>query len=140
MIRFSYHNDFLELGLDSQEEADLPSRGDAYLTIRVSSAGFAGHNDLWVSGECLRKFCADLVALERNRRGAASIESVLPEELKVTVRSINSRGHMAVEGHTGYEVQREDFRYPHAVHFGFEFDPSQLVAAVSVEWIERNSH
>jgi stage V sporulation protein SpoVS len=139
MLRFNCKDDFLEIDLASEEAADVPSRGDAYLTIRVSSAGFAGHNDLWVSADSLRAFCAGLIAHECSRRGEASIEAYSPGELKLKVRSVNSRGHMAVEGITGYEVQRENVLYWHAVHFGFEFDPSQLKTATSVEWIRANS-
>jgi hypothetical protein len=139
MLRFDDHEDFVEIDLATQETDDLPSRGDAYLTIRVSSAGVVGHNDLWVLAPALRSFCQALMTLESNRRGAAVLESVSPDELRLLVRSVDSRGHMAVEGSTGYHVQRENTRPWHAVHFGFEFDPSQLVKAVSVEWVKRNA-
>jgi hypothetical protein len=139
VIRFECHNDFLEVDLASQEDAELPSRGDAYLTIRVSSAGFAGHNDLWVSGVSLRAFCSALTALERSRRGEATIESIEPSEFKLTVCSVNSRGHMAMTGETGYHVQGENRQYWHAVDFGFEFDSSRLGAAISVKWVRNNS-
>jgi hypothetical protein len=139
MVRFENQQDFVEIALASQETAELPSRGDAYLTIRISSADFTGHNDLWVVAPALRSFCQSLVALERNRRGEALLESVSPDELHVVVRSVDSRGHMAVEGSTGYSVQRENTSSWHSVQFGFEFDPSQLVKAVAVDWVKRNA-
>ena len=139
MLRFDNQQDYLEIDLASQETDDLPSRGDAYLTVRVSAAGFAGHNDLWVLAPVLRSFCRALVALERERRGEALLESVSRDELRLVVRSVDSRGHMSVEGSTGYHVQRENTLAWHAVHFGFEFDPSQLVSAVSSEWVQRNA-
>lgn len=139
MLRFENQQDFLELGLADQEAADLPSKGDAYLTVRVSADGFSGHNDLWVLAPALRSFCHDLVALERDRRGQAVLESVLPEELRIVVRSVDSCGHMLVEGSTGYPVQREHSRPWHSVAFGFEFDPSQLARAVGVAWVRANA-
>jgi hypothetical protein len=139
MLRFENQEDFVEIGLANQETADLPSRGDAYLTVRVSSAGFSGHNDLWVLGHSLRAFCTALIALEHERRGEAAIEAISPGELTLKIRSVDSRGHMSIEGSTGYDVHRENSRPWHAIHFGFEFDPSQLTKAVSVEWVRKNA-
>ena len=138
-MRFENQQDFLELDLTEQETADLPSKGDAYVTVRVSSGGFSGHNDLWVLAPALRSFCQGLVSLERDRRGKAVLESVLPEELRIVVRSVDSCGHMLIEGSTGYQAQREHSRPWHSVAFGFEFDPSQLVRAVRVAWVRTNA-
>ena len=135
MIRFEDHDDFIEINLVSQETADLPSKGDGYLDVRVASAGFAGHSHLWVDKVHLRSFCTDLIALEENRRGQAAIESMSPGKLTLRIRSVNSRGHMCVEGSVGRPVRL----MWHACHFGFEFDPSQLVKAVSTEWVRRNA-
>ena len=139
MLRFENHQDFVEIDLANQETADLPSQGDAYLTIRVSAAGFTGHNDLWVSASAFRCFCHALIALERDRSGEAALESISPDELRLVVRPIDSRGHMLIEGSTGYEVQRENSRPWHSVDFGFEFDPTQLLRATSVDWVKRNA-
>lgn len=139
MLRFESHQDFLEIDLAEQESADLPSKGDAYMTVRVSADGFSGHNDLWVLAPALRSFCQSLVALERDRRGEAVLESVLAEELRIVVRSVDSLGHMLVEGSTGYQVQREHSRSWHSVAFGIEFEPSQLVRALSVDWVKANA-
>jgi hypothetical protein len=140
MIRFENQDDFVEIDLAMQEMADLPSRGDAYVTIRVSVAGFAGHNDLWVLASALRSFCQSLLVLERDRQGEAVLESISPNELHLVVRSVDSCGHLAVEGSTGYEVQRDHSRPWHSVAFGFEFDPSQLVRAVNVAWVRLNAN
>ena len=76
MLGFENQEDFVEIELARQETDDLPSRGDAYLTIRVSADGFTGHNDLWVLAPVLRSFCRSLIALERDRRGEAVLESI----------------------------------------------------------------
>ncbi len=69
MLRLENHEDFVEIDLASQDKSDLPSQGDGYLTIRVSTAGFAGHNNAWVQADSLRSFCRALIDLERDRRG-----------------------------------------------------------------------
>jgi hypothetical protein len=45
---------------------------------------------------------------------------------------------MAIEGFTHRHIQRRSVRVWQVVHFGFEFDPSQLVKAVSAEWVRKN--
>lgn len=46
---------------------------------------------------------------------------------------------MGVRGNTGFEVMHGTNLFPHAVTFGFEFDPSQLVSVVKVDWVKRNA-
>jgi len=139
MLRFENQNDFVEIDLAHEAIGDPTSHGDARLTVRVSVGGFAGHNDLWVLAPALRSFCRALLALERDRQGAAVLESASPDELRLAVCSVDSRGHLSVEGSTGYHVQRENTRPWHAVHFGFEIDPSQLVKAVAGDWVKRKA-
>jgi hypothetical protein len=137
MLRFCEGENYFELKVSPEENVSLQSYGDAYITVEVSSSGFRGHNDLWVSSESLRGFCRALVTLEASRRGEAELESMSPEELHLKVHSITSRGHMAVFGKTGYLVQHESGGFWHAVEFGFEFDPSQLAAAAKLPWMLR---
>jgi hypothetical protein len=139
MLRFDDHEDYLEIDLLSQETASLPCRGDSHLAVRVASAGFAGQSHPWVSGAALRSFCTALVALERNRRGEAAIESISAGELALRIRSADACGHMAIEGSTGCHVHRDHSHPWQAVHFGFEFDPSQLAKAVATEWVQSNA-
>jgi len=137
MLRFHDRGDFVELDLVSEEESPLPSRGDVYLTLRVSSAGFVGHNDLWVLGSEFEVFCSALTRLEEKRSGEARLTGIDPRELTLVVRSVDSKGHMIVEGHTGYVVQRDVTMPFHSVQFGIEFDPSQLSSAKDISWISR---
>jgi hypothetical protein len=52
--------------------------------------------------------------------------------------SVDSLGHMGVRGKTGFEVINGTDFFPHSVTFGFEFEPSQLVSAVKVDWVKKN--
>lgn len=133
MLRFHDQADFVEIDVANREDPG----GDVFVTVRVSSAGFAGHNDLWVLGSEFDGFCAALLRLEEKRTGEARLTSMSPEELVLTIRSVDSKGHMIVEGITGYAVQREVTRPLHRVHFGIEFDPSQLTFAKHVAWIAK---
>jgi len=139
MIRFDNHNNYFELDLATQEKEDLPSKGDAYVTIKLSSNGFSGQNDLWVLSESLFYFCRSLIALEKTRKGEALVESISPGELNLQIFSIDSLGHMGVRGKTGFKVFNGTDLFPHSVTFGFEFDPSQLVKAAKVDWVRKNA-
>lgn len=135
MLRFHDQTDFVEIDVASEEDPG----GDVYLTLRVSSSGFEGHNDLWVLGSEFTAFCVALRHLEKERRGEAKLTGMSPEELTLVLRSIDSKGHMIVEGHTGYSIQRSVTRPFHCVHFGIEFDPSQLEATKHVPWISKRA-
>ena len=137
MLRFWQGENYFELEVAPEEDVSLQSYGDAYVTVEVSSNGFRGHNDLWVSAEGLRGFCRALVALEASRRGTAELESISPDELRLKVHSVTSRGHVAVSGKTGYLIQHESGGFWHSVEFGFEFDPSQLASATKLSWVAR---
>ncbi|MBC7910942.1 MAG: hypothetical protein H7Y30_10610 [Pyrinomonadaceae bacterium] len=137
MLRFSEGENYFELEVSPEEDANLPSFDDAHVTVEVCSNGFRGHNDLWVSSNSLHDFCRALVALEVSRQGMAQLESISPGELQVNVHSVTSRGHIAVSGKMGYLVQHENGSFWHAVEFGFEFDPSQLASAVKLPWVSR---
>ncbi len=129
MLRFHHNSDFVEIDLAHVETSPLPSYGDVYLTVRISSAGFTGHNDLWVRGQEFDAFCTALTHLEATRQGEARLTAYDERELTLIVRSIDAWGHMIVEGHTGYHVMMGLSHKFHCVHFGIEFDPSQLIAA-----------
>ena len=119
------------------EDDPIQSKGDAYLTIQVSSAGFTGRNDLWVCDNVFSEFCRSLVTLERSLKGECLIESVLPEELRLRVFAANSRGTLAIEGTTGYLRLDGDLKFWHSVSFGFAFEPQQLTKAISLPWMRR---
>ena len=123
------------IGLLDEETEELPSKGDLYLGIKVSSNGYSGNNDLWVLGEEFRKFCKALVMLNEKRKGEAVLSGISPNELEIKVYSASSLGHMAVSGCSGYVVLGENHSFFHQVKFGFEFDPSVLEFIVKSEWV-----
>ncbi len=129
--------DFFEVHVQVEEDSSIQSIGDAYLVAQVRSEGFVGHNDLWVQSEVMRQFARDLLALERSLKGEARLESMSPNELSVKLRSVSTRGNVAICGSLGYEVRRENCTFWHSVSFGFEFEPSQLSQAIRLGWVRQ---
>ena len=136
-LRLHNVDDFFEMAVAIEEDHTLQNFGDAYITIKVQSHGFVGHNDVWVTGDAFASFCRSLLALERSLSGEAVLESISPKELKLRIRSVSCRGHLAVEGETGHRIRGQNGLYWHSVSFGIEFEPSQLTRAVKLPWVQR---
>jgi hypothetical protein len=137
-LRFSDGANFVELAIATEEGAPQ-AVGDAHVTVRVQSAGFIGHNNLWVFAPDVRAFCSALAALDKTLRGEALLVSASPRELDLRIASADLLGHMVISGSTGDHFFTSSSRwYWHAVHFGFEFEPQQLAAAVATPWVQRN--
>jgi hypothetical protein len=132
VMRVENGENFFEMGVAIEGDRAIQSRGDAYVTLRVCSAGFSGHNDLWVLGEALSEFPKSLGLLERSLRGEAILKSLSPDELSLRIYAANSRGTLAVEGSTGYEITATERSFWHSVSFGFSFEPQQLTKAISL--------
>lgn len=128
-------DNFIELEVSLEEDDSLPSKGDIYVIISLNSNSFSGKNDLWVMAKDFQSFCAALIKLEKERKGEATLTSISPGELELKFQSIDSLGHLAVSGTTGYEIDN----MPHCVTFGFEFDPQELVKAVATPLVKQNS-
>jgi hypothetical protein len=139
MITFNNKNNYLEIDLLSlEDDKSLPSYGDARLMISVSSNKFSGENAFWVSARAFKEFCANLIALEKNRLGEATLESISKDELELKIFSVDSLGHIGIKGLIGHNIFSENISFHHCVKFGFEFDPSQLITAVKERWVKEN--
>jgi hypothetical protein len=124
------------------EPREWPTAGDLMLSVRVSSAGFAGFSpNVWVDARSFKTFVEQLRELEARRQGTARLESMSPNEFWLEIRSIDRAGHMAALG----RLQRWQFRsgdggYYQAVEFEFEFCPSWLPRMVAEFRSMRASH
>ena len=96
---------------------------DILVVLEVRCLGFTGRIDTWISRTAWAAFCNELEDLELNRQGAASVESISPKELRLTVRSTDRSGHMGVEGFVGYRGTRGEASLSFSV---LPFDPSSL--------------
>ncbi len=135
MLRLASDKGLIEIDVVEFGGEGAPAEEDAYVTVKVQSSGFVGSNDLWVEGAAFKLFCTQLVELERVRNGEATLSSISPDELNLTIKTIDALGHVAVIGTTGYGIHDSQQTYEHRVKFGFEFEPSQLAAAVATPWV-----
>jgi len=136
-LRFGTQDNCIEIAASVEGDSSLPSFGDARLSILVHSNGFTGRNNLWVQREGLMAFATQLAKLDQTLAGDAKLISISPDELDLTVRAASARGHLAIFGSTGRRLQGENSSYPHAVSFGFEFEPSQLTVALRHSWLSQ---
>ena len=111
----------------SVERAE-PSGDDILVIVEVKCPGFNGLIDTWIIRKAWISFCSQLAELEERRQGQATVESISPKELRLTIRSIDRTGHMGVDGELGYRGSQGE------TQLGFstmEFDPSILKVLVS---------
>ena len=134
-LRFQGQCHSLEIDATIEEDASLQSLGDAFVQVSIRSSGFVGHNDLWLHRGDLTQFVRQLGELDRSLKGEARLCSISPNELELVVRSVSSRGNVAVSGNTGHSVQSENAAFWHSVTFGFEFEAGQLSEALQSSWL-----
>ena len=125
-------NDFIEILATERIPGHLPRPGDARLAVSVSSGGFNGEGSCWVEAPRLAAFVGQLQELEASRQGAVEIESISPGRFKLRIWSVDRRGHIAVAGRITHQAYSgKGGPYPHALEFGFEFDPTLLPQMIS---------
>lgn len=98
-------------------------------SVKFTSHGFCGSNrSIWFSREELEKFIGELEALEKNRRGAARLTAMSPEEFSLSVSVDDSAGHTYC--HVAISRQIFDFgrRLAQNVSGSFATDPSALAS------------
>ena len=107
--------------LEPQLEGDA---ADLALVVRMSRDGFTAMAAPWIERDKWFAFAQALTILEERRQGEATVESMSPGELALTIRSVNNRGHLGVEGLLG----KREFDREISLRFSvFVFDPSQIV-------------
>jgi hypothetical protein len=108
---------------------DDDGSGDYLVSIEAEAEGFKGHADGHVTGADLRAFTDGLERLEHSRKGEAVLVSAATGEFKITIRAVDSVGHMGVAGALRYTSPGRE-RPSQMLHFEFDFEPSQLIDAV----------
>jgi hypothetical protein len=100
-----------------------PQRFGFRLAVEIRQGSFAGAAHVWVEAREWERFVESLAALERDRRGEAAVEAMSPGELRLSFRSTDRLGHVAVEGALGKRgpVQTTSLSFS-----AIEFDPTLL--------------
>ena len=127
------HNDgFVRIELVGREGNESPCAGDVSVHVTAASHGFTGENRMvGLAAPDLAGFVEQLAQLEIHRQGEATLASTDPRELRLRLRSIDSLGHMAVDGEVMRHVVVAGCFSPHSVAFEFEFDPTTLPAVLA---------
>lgn len=118
-------SDSLEIRLRER----LQVSGDVCLAVAVRSAAFSGSNDeVWISRSDFEDFLSALHGLDRNRRGKAELVAMSPTDFMLTVKAVDSAGHLSAEGWVGREYAGRNDDMRHRVCFWLELDPSRFPA------------
>jgi hypothetical protein len=107
----------------------LQVTGDVCFAVAVRSAAFSGSNDeVWISRSAFEDFLAALRELDRKRRGKAELLAMSTTDFMLTVKAVDSAGHLSAEGWVGREYAGRNDGMRHRVCFWLELDPSTLPA------------
>jgi hypothetical protein len=105
--------------------------GDVLVFVRARLREFSGAVDAWILREAWTDFLSQLRRLERDRTGAAILQSMSPDELRVRVFALDRAGHMAVEGELTSYYSASHGPGTTTLKFGaIEIDPTALPAFV----------
>ena len=118
---------FLELELSETGERGTPGESDILLSVKVEASSYSAADQSWVVAEEWDRFLTELTTLEERRQGRAVLEGASPDDLRLEFYSSDSAGHMAVQGHLGWN---KPDGHVLRLRFGFSFEPDLLPTAV----------
>jgi len=122
-VRIGTSTEMVEIDCTEFEGAESPARGDLLLVVSVQCAGFTGKIDTWVDHASWSDFLRQLGDLERHRQGRATVESISPGELRLSLRVTDLAGHMAIDGFVGVRESSQEIRLEFSP---IQFDPTAL--------------
>jgi hypothetical protein len=108
-------------------EPGTPGEEDLLLNVTVEVGGYSAADQAWIMADDWRKFMNELIALEKIRKGQATLHGASPDDLKLTFEVIDAAGHMAVTGFLGWNTPDG---YYQRFEFGFQFDAGLLGTVV----------
>jgi hypothetical protein len=108
-----------------------PTGYGVQVTVEANVEGFAGRNrEVWFFRAEADRFMAELEQLDQLRRGSATIESMSPGEMRLTISIVDRTGHVNVT----VELRRFTYVSGQSIELamprGFELDPTDLPGAV----------
>ena len=118
----------LTIDLSESGEAGTPGEGDLLLSLAVAVGGYRANDEVWVFADEWRTFMEELRALQRSRKGAATLRGPGPQDLELVFKATDPMGHMAVSGFIGWNSPDGFYQ---RLEFGFEFDAGLLASVVS---------
>lgn len=96
--------------------------GDYLLVIEVKANGYSGHAGGHVIQKQFLDFKKDLKSLQQEKKGEATISSLVPGEFSLTFKSKDTLGHLVVLGKLFFDYEVNSCE----LSFSFEIDPQCL--------------
>jgi hypothetical protein len=127
-----------ELALTVTRRAPTKANGepDLWLELEASNELFMLKGTrVWVEWADVNGFLTELVALNKTLVGTATLSADSPEDFGMAVRSLDSRGHLAVEYKVGRANGAENGMLRSSVASGFEISPREINDLIA--WLER---
>ena len=100
---------------------------DLLLNVTVKIRGYSAADHAWVVANDWCEFLSELRALERLRKGHATLHGASPRNLELTIKATDHAGHMAVSGFLGRDTPDG---FAQKLEFGFAFDAGMLPTVV----------
>jgi hypothetical protein len=102
------------------------------VVITVQDGDFRGYNkDVWIELDLLKNYIENLKILDKTRRGAASMNSMSPEEFQIKIETYDLSGHMILN----YKISQYAHRMPNtniiSLTGAFELDVSLFTNIIS---------
>ena len=136
-LRLTNGEAVFEVDPSFEEDALLPSHGDARLVLRVRSHGYAAESFAWIGRDELAAFLRDVKTLDERSSGGVTLESLSPNELRLSLVAIDGLGHFAAEGTFGRRIHDVNAEFWHSISFGFELDRGQIQEVLA--WASSNA-
>ncbi|QQE80615.1 hypothetical protein [Alicyclobacillus sp. SO9] len=120
---------YIEMIPVEYESQHLPSVS-LMISISASSYGHlysASNPTVWFTKESLKKFISDLNLLDASRQGAATLQSMSPNECEISIFAFDHRGHVAIKLLMSKPQFGTGQMFQHHLETGFELDPTELL-------------
>ena len=97
------------------------------IRIAIKTENIQTHfeNYIWLSASDIEIFLSELSTLDEIRKGKATLESMSPGELELTIKAIDNLGHLAVACYFEKE-DRVNNDYSYTVKVEFQIDPTGI--------------
>ena len=128
-IIFTAGEDHLHMDVVRIADPGSPGDGEARLTMKVQSSGFAGQGSWWADETSFETFVRDLTRLARTMKGKAELRHKWRPDITFGIVPITSRGHFAVEGQISDTIHGREHAFFHSVRFSFEIELAQIEKA-----------
>lgn len=101
-MRLECKPNFLEIFKNYIAPKDSERPGDTRLEVKFQAYGFIGANTCWVEEWALNAFSSDALEMFNHFKGSAELESISPEEFRVSLSIANPRGYVLVKVTLGH--------------------------------------